>query len=288
MAHRPLRKYDARCVDVVQETHDTVTLYFDIGAQPVYRAGQFISIDPKQFPELSRQIAYFEHIKGRKEQIRAYSMSSAPSERHVSITVKAEGFHAESDKYPPLLSPFLASTAMRGRSVTFSGFTGAYTLPDDLADKTSQVLHFVAGSGVVPNYALLKDELFGNKNPSVRHTMVYVNKTADDLIFGKELEELHERFAHRFDLHHCLTRESPGDRGAHWRQGRPTLEWVQSLVKDPARLWVYACGAAVTKWQREAAKVTGVEPTPRFMEGVHAIVNGLGVEKSRFKREEFG
>jgi 3-ketosteroid 9alpha-monooxygenase subunit B len=287
-APRPLRKYESRCVDVVQETHDTVTLYFDIGCQPIYRAGQFVSIDPHQFAELSRQVAYFEHIKGKKEQIRAYSMSSAPAERHVSITVKAEGFHADSDKYPPLLSPFLASTRMTGRPVIITGFTGAYTLPDDVAARTPQVLHFCAGSGIVPNYALLKDELFGNKNPSVKHTMVYVNKTADDIIFLKELEDLRERFSDRFELYHCLTRQDPSGRGDHWRQGRPTLDWVKSLVSEPAKLLVYACGAAVTKWQREAAKTTGIEPTPRFMEGVHEIVTGLGVDRPRFKREEFG
>ena len=288
---RPLKKVVSTCVDVVRNTHDTVTLLFDCGEQPVYTAGQFISIDPKQFPELSRQIAFLEHLKGKKEKHRAYSMSSAPAEKTVAITVKAEGFDAQHDKYPPLLSPFLASEGMKGRKVQFIGYTGAYTLDDDHDQHTSQVLHLVAGSGIVPNYALLKDELLQKKHPSVKHTMVYVNKTASDVILLDELEKLHAEFKERFELIHCITRDEEASitaRGAHWRKGRPTFEWVKSLVNDPSTVLIFACGAAITEHQRAAAEALGTQPAPRFMEGVEEIVHALGVKKPRYKSEEFG
>jgi len=289
---RPLKKLASTCVDVVRNTHDTVTLYFDVGEQPEYTAGQFISIDPKQFIELSRQIAFLEHLKGKREKHRAYSMSSAPSERLVSITVKAEGFDAAHDKYPPLLSPFLASEGMKGRTVHFVGYTGAYVLPPGHDAITTQVLHFVAGSGIVPNYALLKDELLLGKHPRVKHTMVYVNKTTDDVILLAELEELRAKFPERFELIHRITRapetEDVSARGAHWLRGRPTAEWLQTIVPDPSTVWVYACGAAITEHQRAAAKATGVPATPRFMEGVEQMLHALGVTKDRFKKEEFG
>ena len=289
---RPLKKVASVCVDVVRNTHDTVTLYFDVGEQPEYTAGQFISIDPKQFIELSRQIAFLEHLKGKREKHRAYSMSSAPAERLVSITVKAEGFDAAHDKYPPLLSPFLASEGMKGRTVNFVGYTGAYVLPPGHDAITKQVLHLVAGSGIVPNYALLKDELLHGKHPTVKHTMVYVNKTSDDVILLAELEELHARFPERFQLIHRITRapetEDLSARGAHWLRGRPTAEWLKTIVPDPSTVWVYACGAAITEHQRAAAKATGVPATPRFMEGVEDMLHALGVTKDRFKSEEFG
>lgn len=289
---RPLKKVASTCVDVVRNTHDTVTLYFDVGEQPEYTAGQFISIDPKQFAELSRQIAFLEHLKGKKEKHRAYSMSSAPAERLVSITVKAEGFDAAHDKYPPLLSPFLASEGMKGRTVNFIGYTGAYVLPAGHDTITRQVLHLVAGSGIVPNYALVKDELLQGKHESVKHTMVYVNKTTDDVILLAELEELRAEFPERFELIHRITRAPEGEdlasRGAHWLRGRPTAEWLRTIVPDPSTVWVYACGAAVTEHQRAAAKATGVPATPRFMEGVEDMLHALGVTKDRFKKEEFG
>ena len=290
-APRPLKKITSTCVEVRRDTHDTVTLFFDVGEQPVYTAGQFISIDPKQFPELSRQIAFLEHLKGAKEKHRAYSMSSAPAERHVAITVKAEGYDAKHDKYPPLLSPFLASEAMKGRSVSFVGYTGAYVLDDDHDQRTKQVLHLVAGSGIVPNYALLKDELLQKKHTSVKHTMVYVNKTCNDVILLSELEQLRRDFPDRFELIHCITRDDEKDivaQGSHWRKGRPDLAWLKSIVHDPSTVLVYACGAAITKFQRQEAKETGVEPAPRFMEGVEQLVHGLGVDKERYFSEEFG
>ena len=284
---KPIKKITSTCVDVVRNTHDTVTLFFDTGDQPDYIAGQFISIDPHQFPELSRQVAYFEHLKGKRETFRAYSMASAPSEKLVSITVKAEGWE-KGDKYPPLLSPFLASEAMKGRTVNFTGYTGPYTLAEDHDVFTKQVLHLVAGSGVVPNYALLKDELLHNKHPSVKHTMVYVNKTSADIIFHKELDQLAADFSSRFELFQLLTRESIDGKPANFRSGRPSLEWIKSIVPSPETVLIYACGAAITKYQRAEAKETGIEPTPRFMEGVEAIVHGLGVDKERFWSEEYG
>ncbi len=289
---RPLKKIASTCVDVVRNTHDTVTLSFDVGEQPQYTAGQFISIDPRQFAELSRQIAFLEHLKGKKEKHRAYSMSSAPAERHVTITVKAEGFDPAHDKYPPLLSPFLASEGMKGRTVHFIGYTGAYVLPEGHDALTRQVLHLVAGSGIVPNYALLKDELLQGKHPTVKHTMVYVNRTADDVILLAELEDLHQRFPERFQLVHRITRAAESEdlsaRGAHWLRGRPDAAWLKTLVPDPSTVWVFACGAAITEHQRAAAKATGVPAMPRFMEGVEDMIHALGVTKDRFKKEEFG
>lgn len=287
---KPLKKIMSTCVDVVRNTPDTVTLYFDTGDQPDYQAGQFISIDPHQFPELSRVVAYFEHIKGKREQFRAYSMSSAPAEKYVSITVKAEGWHKE-DKYPPLLSPFIASEHMKGRPVLFTGYTGPYVLDEGFDAHTDVVVHFVAGSGVVPNYALLKDELFHGKNKRAKHVMLDVNKTFADIIFETELAELAAKYPERFTLVHCITRESDevvALKGTNYVKGRPTLELLQSFVPDASRALVFACGAAITKHQRAEAKVTGVEPAPRFMEGVQALVNALGLPEDRFHSEEYG
>ncbi len=287
---KPLKKIQSTCVKVERNTHDTVTLSFDTGDQPDYDAGQFISIDPHQFPELSRVIAYFEHVKGKREKFRAYSMSSAPKEKLVTITVKAEPWHKE-DKYPPLLSPFLASEHMLGRPVMFTGYTGPYTLDDNHDQDTDLVLHMVAGSGIVPNYALLKDELLNSKHQRVKHVMVYVNKTFDDVIFGAELEALAQSHPDRFTLINMITREDDdavAAKGPGFKKGRPTLEFIQTIVSDPARTLVYACGAAITPYQRAEAEVTGVAPTPRFMEGVEAIVHGLGIPEGRYKSEEYG
>lgn len=280
---KKIRVIEGFISDAIQETSDTWTLHIETDDR-AYLAGQFLSIDPKQFPELSEVINYLEAKKGKREVVRAYSMASAPHEKTVSFTVKPERFDPNHDDYPPLLSPFLASGAMKGRKIKFLGYTGPYILPENLEEQTSEVLHLVAGSGAVPNFSLLKDQLLQNKNPTVKHTLINVNKTYEDIIYRAELEKLAAKYAGRFELVHLLTREQ--------REGflhdRPTLELVRAHIQDPARVLVYACGSEITKWQRKKAEISGIQPAPRFIETVTEYMNILGIDKKRFKHESYG
>jgi len=285
---RTIRKYDAVIVDVVRRTHDASSVYFFIGDTPQYKAGQFLSIDPHQFPELKRWIEYLELQKGKKEPIRSYSLSSAPGEKCMAICTKAEDYDPKVHKYPPVLSPLMASGSLKGREVVISGFTGAYFIPEDLQNHTDTVLHFVAGSGVVPNYGMLKDELRNNKNPRIKHVMIDVNKSVGDIIFHEQLRALAKAYPDRFEYINFITREDPSYLGPGYYKGRPSTDFVRRYVRDPSTVRAYACGAAITKHQREDAKAKGVEPTPRFMESVEQIVHELGMPKGNFKKEEFG
>lgn len=284
---RTIRKMQGVVVDVVRRTHDTSTLYIFVGDHGGYKAGQFITIDPHQFPELARWIDYLEAMKGKREGIRAYSMSSIPSEQCVSITVKAEAYTAGNNKYPPLLSPLLASGSLKGREIVISGFSGSYVLPDNLRERTDQVLHFVAGSGVVPNYAMVKDALT-KEDDGVKHTMIFTNKTVGDIILREQLEALMRAYPQRFECHFLVTREDATHLGPTYHKGRPSMDFVKKLVRDPSSVFVYACGAAVTRWDKERAREEGTEVKPRFMETVHDIVKELGVDRARFKKEVFG
>ena len=267
----------------IQETPDTWTLCIQTEDRN-YQAGQFVSIDPHQFEELSEILAYLEHKKGRKELVRAYSMASAPHEEFVTITIKPERFNPSHDDYPPVLSPFLASGFMKGRKIKFLGYAGPYILPSNLEEQTSEVLHLVAGSGAVPNFAILKDQLTQNKNLGVKHTLLYINKTYHDIIYRQELDKLAEDYPKRFQLMYLLTREQR----AGFLHGRPNLELVRSCIQDPTRVLVYACGAAHTKWQKKKAAVTGEILPPRFIESMTEITQALGIEKKRFKHESYG
>ncbi|MBL4818495.1 MAG: oxidoreductase [Deltaproteobacteria bacterium] len=279
---RPIRGIVTKAI---QETPDTWTLHLEVKpSERNYLAGQFLSISPKQFPELSELVAYFEHKKGKKELIRAYSMASAPHEPTVSFTIRPERFSPEHDDYAPFLSPFLASPFMKGREFEFLGYTGPYILPANLEEQADQVVHLVAGSGAVPNFSLLKDQLIQNKNPSVHHTLIDINRTYEDIIYRAELEELAQKYPKRFTLVHRLTREErPG-----FVNGRPTFDLLREHVKDPSRVLVYACGSAITKWQKKHAKLTGEKPAPRFIETVTDWTRQLGIDKKRFKHESYG
>src|SRR5690606_20348618 len=181
--------FDTILREIVWETPDTVTLFLDPGEHPRnYLAGQFVSIDPAQFREMRQQIAYFEHVKGRREPVRAYSMASTPDEPLLAITVKEEEFVDGSTEYPPLLSPLLVHGLEKGRTITVKGYSGHYHLPPDVRAQTDHVVHVVAGSGVVPNFAMAKWALA--HLPDLKQTFVYSNKTWKDVIFARQLAEM--------------------------------------------------------------------------------------------------
>jgi 3-ketosteroid 9alpha-monooxygenase subunit B len=274
--------------DVIVETADTVTLVLDAGDDPRdYKAGQYVSVDPHQFPAIAGYAGYFEEAKGRKEPPRAYSMVSTPDERYLAITIKEEPFERGKTKYPPLLSPFLVHHPLRGAQMEVTGYAGAYYLTDKVADLTDHVVHLCAGSGSVPNVSMIKWGLA--HLPTVRHTFIYSNKTWNDIIYRDQLTALEAQHPGRLTVVHTITREPETfPYTDHVRRGRVTPDLIARLAGDVKACMFYACGPAVTVWDKRAAKAEGREPTPRFMESVHAALHDLGVPKERFKEEAFG
>ena len=122
--------------DVIVETPDTTTLVLFTGNDRLeYLAGHFLTIDPHQFESLQRFTSFLEDLKGRREPPRAYSMSSAPHERYLAVTVKEERYVSNVTRYPPLLSPLLVKRTLRGMRLVVVGFTGPYTLAPDVASR---------------------------------------------------------------------------------------------------------------------------------------------------------
>src|SRR5438093_10385083 len=110
--------------DVIVEAPDTTTLVLFTGNDRLeYSAGHFLTIDPHQFEALERFTAFLEDLKGRREPPRAYSMASAPHEKHLAFTIKEERYASGATKYPPLLSPLLVKNIVRGMRLVLTGFT---------------------------------------------------------------------------------------------------------------------------------------------------------------------
>jgi 3-ketosteroid 9alpha-monooxygenase subunit B len=283
-----IKELEVMVADVVSETYDTVTLVFFTGNDRLeYRAGHFLTIDPHQFEALERFTSFLEDLKGKKEPPRAYSMVSAPHERHLAVTVKEERYSSGQTRYPPLLSPLLVKHTVRGMRLVVTGFTGPYTLPDDIESKTDHLIHLCAGSGSVPNVSILKHAL--QFHPRLRHTFIYSNKTWEDVIFRGTLAELAARHPDRLRLVHTLTREQePARHPGEVRTGRVSPELLRELIPDPSGAIVYACGPAISAWDRQAAREAGVEPAPRFMESVLASLRDIGMPDERIKRESYG
>ena len=283
-----LATFDTIVRDVVVETADTRTLVLTAGCElPSWQAGQYVSIDPHQFPSLRSVIGYLEAEKGRREPPRAYSLSSAPFEPALAITIKEEVFERGVTKYPPLLSGLLVHQVRAGDRLTVQGFAGPYVLPPDVESRTGHVLHLCAGSGSVPDFSIVKDSL--HRHTRLRHTFVYSNRTWDDVIFRADLTRLAAAHPQRLRVIHRLTRQSsplPDDVAAS--HGRIDAALVRELLAPEPETLIYVCGPAVSVWDRRAAAAAGTTAAPRFVESMLALLADLDVPKRRITVESYG
>jgi ferredoxin-NADP reductase len=288
-APRPrIKELEVMVAEVIRETPDTATLVLFTGNDRLdYQPGHFLTIKPQQFPSLDRFCKYFEDLKGKREPARAYSLSSAPHEKYLAATVKEERYVSGLTKYPPLLSPLLVWRTPPGTRMVVTGFGGPYTLPADIEARTDHVVHICAGSGIVPNLSILKHCL--ETGMKVRHTLVYGNKTWEDIIFRRQLAELARRHPGKLTIVHTLSRE-PGSahHGPNVRHGRVSAELIREFIPDPTAVEVFSCGPGIGKFERLAARERGEEPQPRFLETTLAALEALGVPDERIHRESYG
>jgi 3-ketosteroid 9alpha-monooxygenase subunit B len=288
----PVRKkpleYEPTVTRVQWETPDTATLSLDVGGAPLdYKAGQFLNIDPHQFRELAPLAAFLQEQKGRREIFRSYSLSSAPHEPLVAITVKDEPYLPGLTRYPALLAPLLIHGRLAGSRLKVSGFMGPYVLPEDVESRTDHIVHVVAGSGAVPNFAIVKDAL--HRGLKLRHTFLLSNKTATDMLYREALDALEAAHPDRLRVVHTLTRETDTAAfGPRVRKGRVDQALLEELVPDRETCLVYVCGPAITPWDRRKALETRTPATPRFLETVVGHLHTLGVHDKRIKREAYG
>lgn len=285
---RRMETFDSVVLQSIVETPDTRTLVLDATVPPdAYEAGQYVSIDPHQFIALRSFIAYLEQEKGRREPPRAYSMSSAPREPKLAITIKEEVFEPGRTKYPPLVSGLLVHQIRPGDRLVVRGFAGGYVLGQDVESRADHILHVCAGSGGVPNYSMIKDSL--ERHRRLRHTLLYSNKTWDDVIFRDGLADLAARSGGRLRVIHTLTRgAAPPDTRVPVRQGRIDVDLLGSvLASEPASL-VFLCGPGISVWERRAAAAAGTAPEPRFLEVMVGHLAALGVPPDRVHTEAFG
>ncbi|MFI6868752.1 ferredoxin reductase [Nocardia sp. NPDC050406] len=209
------RELRGRIVEVRKETADSATLVikpgwgFDFKFEP----GQYIGIGVL--------------VDGRWHW-RSYSLTCPPdwtdpghkSKRLISIAVKAmpEGF----------LSSHLVSGVPVGSVVRLAAPQGGFVLPEP---PPSKVLFLTAGSGITPVMAMLRTMDRRGVVPDVTH--VHSARTPDDVMFGEELRDLHDRRP-GFDAYLHFT-------GEH---GKFALADLDERVSDWRERDTWACGPA--------------------------------------------
>jgi ferredoxin-NADP reductase len=167
---------------VVRETADAVSLVLDVpdhcSSRFRYEAGQFLTLRVT--------------VDGQ-ELRRCYSMSSAPVEDELQITVKRDP--------GGLVSNWINDTASEGAELHAAPPDGRFLLRDN----DSEIIAFAGGSGITPIMSLIRTALVSSSRP-VR--LFYANRSRDGVIFGDALERLTTDHPDRLVVTHHFDEES--------------------------------------------------------------------------------
>lgn len=190
-------------IDVVEETKDAKSFVFKPDAQLAYKPGQFLTVAVPS--DRDGQVA------------RCYSMSTAPHEDDLRITVKRTR-----DGYG---SNWLCENIKIGDKITVLPPAGAFT---PVAFENDLLL-FAGGSGITPIVSIAKAAL---EKSDRTIALFYANRDADSVIFAHKLKELQAAFPDRLLILHWL--ES--------LQGLPTEKHLQNFAKPYRSSDVFVCG----------------------------------------------
>jgi stearoyl-CoA 9-desaturase NADPH oxidoreductase len=200
------REPHAQVVGVRRETADTTTLLLKPGpSHPVHRAGQFVGIGIR--------------ING-VWQWRTYSLTSAPGDRTLAVTVTALPGGA--------VSGALAHRTPVGALLRIGPPAGEFVLPEPVPEK---LLFLTAGSGITPVMGILRD-LAGQFDSLSGAVLVHCDRTPADVVFGPELRALAAATGFTLVERHTAL------------EGRLTPETLTDVVPDWAARQTWACGPA--------------------------------------------
>ncbi len=162
---------------------------------------------------------------------RSYSISCPPGEGRLRVGIK---------RVPRgLFSTFATTELAPGAVLEVMPPVGEFVLPTDLRDK--HIAAIVAGSGITPVMSMINSGL--RLDETCRFTLMYGNRTSMSVMFLEELEDLKDRFRHRFHLMHILSREPQPVDLFTGRIDSEKLERILSSLVDPRDVdeW-YLCG----------------------------------------------
>ncbi|MFD5093124.1 2Fe-2S iron-sulfur cluster-binding protein [Amycolatopsis thailandensis] len=193
--------------EVITETADARSIVFEIPAEHVsvfaYTPGQFLTVRVPS--ERTGSVA------------RCYSLSSAPHENRVQVTVKrtADGYG----------SNWLCDNLRAGQEVQVLPPAGVFS-PASLDE---DFLLLAGGSGITPVMSILKSAL---EHGTGKVVLLYANRDEASVIFAKELADLAGKHPDRLVVVHWL--ES--------LQRRPTEAHLRALVAPYTAHEAFICG----------------------------------------------
>jgi ring-1,2-phenylacetyl-CoA epoxidase subunit PaaE len=233
--------------EVVRETEDTVTIYFE---QPEsildYKPGQFLTL-----------VMEFEG----KEQRRSYSLCTSPFvDPFPGISVKrvAEG----------LFSNFLNEKVFPGKTINVLKPLGHFTT--DFHSKNRRHFFLIAGgSGITPIMGILKTALVNEPNSII--TLIYCSRNEEQIIFKNQLSLLEKANPGRLKVIHNLSQPSESWTGL---SGRLSSELLRELFLR-------------AEYEQRYEEVYFMCGPDGIMDIAQDVLNELEIDKERIHRESF-
>lgn len=198
--------YSLRIKEIHRETNDCVSVLFDVPAE-LNQAFRFVQ----------GQSLTLKTTINNEEVRRSYSICSSPLDKQLRVAIKkvAGG----------LFSTFANEQLKPGDMLDVMQPSGKFYTPLNPHHKKKYVA-FAAGSGITPVLSLVKATL--QVEPESTFTLVYGNRNRSSIIFFEELEALKNKYMHRFNLVHILSREKAA---ADINFGRITESKLKHLSK---------------------------------------------------------
>lgn len=191
------------------ELNGVVSLYFKtvIGLKYEFKSGQYVDIKP-------------ESITGHGK---SYTISSAPSEDLVRITIKRKG----------AVSSAIIDLNI-GEKIFFEGPYGVF-YPEETM---KSVVMLAGGIGITPFFSVIKDKI--ESSDKTNFTLLYSNKTKSDIVFNDDLSQMEKDNAN-LKIVHCITQESVVD--GLCEKSRINQEIVNKYAPASDDRHYYICGS---------------------------------------------
>ncbi|RYG17534.1 MAG: ferredoxin--NADP reductase [Chitinophagaceae bacterium] len=237
--------YKLRIEKIVNQPGDNITLQLKpIGeAYPKYLAGQFISLV----------------FEGKHKEIRrSYSFNSSPDvDEQIAITVK----RVENGE----ISRLLHHKTAEGDVLAALEPQGLFSyLPEENLER--DVFLFAAGVGITPLISIMKTALVRETKSKI--TLVYSNRSLEDTLFYKELNEWQSKYPERLKIIYVFSNSK------NLMTARLNKFYIEKLLKehlvfDRENALFYSCGPII------------------YMDLCRITLLGMGFDIKQIKRETF-
>lgn len=202
-------KVKGRILSIHLETETARTFTIETNRKISFKAGQYIPVTVE--------------VNGRRL-TRYYSISSAPSEGLLQITIKRQK--------DGLVSNFMHDHLSLGSVIELGEAKGEFVLTENLPEK---LLLIAGGSGITPIYSILKT--LSKMGYTGEATLLYFSRSKEDVIFHEAIQNL-EKNNSFLKTHFILTDiESNG-----FQFGFLSEKMLKTLVPDFELRTTYLCG----------------------------------------------